>query len=383
MRFLKSNCFKNFVLPASLLSATIIGAGFFSLPYITSKAGWLIALIYLIISPIAFYFLHTMYADIILRSGKKFKFAGFAKIYLGKTAYYLAVLVTIIGSLLTLSIYIILGESFRDIIFPVLPAFQNQISLLWIIGSALIFINPKKMARLEFLITAAMIFIIFLIFISGAANGIEKIREIPMVNLGLIFLPFGPFLFSFSGRSAVPAIIDYGRENKIPAKGLKKVFFWGTIIPALAYFLFIIGIIGISKTITGDSVESITALPYLVAAIIGVLGLLSILSSYIVIGLSTKEIMEKDLNFPKIISNLLIIFSPWILILAGLNNFIEAIAIAGGIFLALEGVLIIMIWKKMNVLKIKDFLFKKRPKGIITQIILFLSFLGIIYAVLF
>jgi hypothetical protein len=228
-----------------------------------------------------------------------------------------------------------------------------------------------------------MIFIIFLIFISGVISGIEKIKEIPMASLSLIFLPFGPFLFSFSGRSAVPAIIDYGQKNKIPAKGLKKIIFWGTIIPALAYLFFILGIIGISKTITSDSVESIMALPYPAAATIGILGLFSILSSYIVIGLSTKEIMEKDLNFPKIISNPIIIFSPWILILAGLNSFIGAITVAGGIFLALEGVLIIMIWKKMNVLEIKDFLFKRRPKGIIVQSILFLSFLGIIYAILF
>lgn len=375
--------FKKIILPASLLTATIIGAGFFSLPYITNKSGWLITLFYLIISPIIFYFLHAMYADIILRSKKKFKFAGFAKIYLGKTAYYLTILTTIAGAILTLSIYIILGESFKNIIFPIIPSFQNQISILWIIGSILIFINLKKMARLEFLITAAMIFIIFLIFISGAINGVEKIKEISMVNLGLIFLPFGPFLFSFSGRSSIPPIVDYCKENKISIKELKKIIFLGTTIPALAYFLFIFGIIGISKIITNDSVKNIASLPFPIAIIIGILGLLSILSSYIVIGLSTKEIMEKDLNFPKIISNTIIIFFPWILILTGLNNFIRAITIAGGIFLALEGVLIILIWKKMNVLKIKDFLFKKKPKKITVQTILFILFLGIIYAILF
>lgn len=378
-----SKNYKNAVLPIALLSATIIGAGVFSLPYATKQSGWIISLVYLVFSTIVFYILHTMYADIILRDEKKYKFAGYARNYLGDGGYYVSILATVLGAIITLSVYIILGESFSQIIFTDSPLLKNSVYIFWIIASTLIFINLKRMARLEFLITAAMVFLIFIIFALGATEGTGKITDLAAINLRFVLIPFGPFLFSFSGRSAIPSLVDYFKENKISFSKIKKVIFWGTFLPAIVYAMFIIGIIGMAKTVTEDSVASIATLPYLMTVIIAITGILSILSSYIMVGLSTKEILEKDLDFPKIWANLIIIFLPIILIEIGLSSFIRAITIAGGIFLAMEGMIIAMIWEKIEDKKIKKVLFKKKLPKILINGIIITFFLGAVYAILF
>jgi len=380
MKVFEGAFYKNTLLPASLLAATIIGAGVFSLPYVVNKAGWAVGLGYLLCSPFIFYFLHAMYADILLRSADDFKFVGFAKYYLGNLAFWLSILATILGSILTLTVYLILAESFIAIIFPAIPTLGYHMSWFWAVSSALIFINIKRMAKMEFLITAAMAVLIFLIFIFGLAKGLNKLAELPATNWSYLFLPFGPALFSFSGRTAIPALIDYYKKNNVPLNNLKKVIFWGTAAPAAVYLMFVVGIIGIAKVITEDSVVSIASLSYGAAAIIGLVGFLSLLSSYAVVGLSVRDILRDDIKFNHILANLIVIAAPILLIYAGFDNFIKVITLAGGIFLALEGMIVVAMWKKAETWGIKNFLFQNKLPSIISYAMLAVFFLGALYA---
>jgi len=383
LNFLNTRKYRETILPASLLSATIIGAGVFSLPYIVSKAGWVIGLGYLLVSPFIFYFLHAMYADIILRSRDDFKFVGYAKYYLGDLAFWLSILATVLGAILTLNAYIILAKSFSSIIFPTLPTFKYNLSWFWMLGSAAIFINIRRMAKIEFFITVAMAVLILLIFVFGLIGNPGRIIELPKYDFALLFLPFGPILFSFSGRTAIPSVIDYYKNNGIPFSNLKKVIFLGTMAPAVIYFMFVVGVIGISKIITSDSVSTINGLPYSLAVIIGITGLLSLLSSYVVIGISVKDILSVDLKIHPLISDLITILAPILLIFMGFNNFIKVITLAGGIFLALEGIVVVAMWRKVETWGLKSFLFKYKIPNIVSYILLTVFFLGILYVAAF
>jgi len=269
--FLRSPVYTQMILPAALLSGTIIGAGVFSLPYVFERAGWVAGIFYLIAGAAVFYFVHVMYADIILRSGESFKFVGYARQYLGELAFWTSILVTVIGSLLTLTVYLVLANKFFEIIFPEAPMINGSLSLFWLISSITIFISVKRMARLEFVITAGMAMIIFLIFIFGIFGNPERLAAMTNINWVWWFLPFGPVLFSMSGRTAVPAVIEYFEANRIPFDKFKRVVFWGTFAPALIYGLFVAGIIGISSVVTEDSIAVFKLLPFLFPAAVGTL----------------------------------------------------------------------------------------------------------------
>ena len=104
--------FKNVILPASLLAGTIIGAGVFALPYVFVKAGILTGLFYLLIFSAVFTLIHLMYADIILRTKENRRFFGYAEIYLGSWGKWPAILITIVGMIFVLTVYLILSVSF-------------------------------------------------------------------------------------------------------------------------------------------------------------------------------------------------------------------------------------------------------------------------------
>lgn len=384
MKFLDGGIYKTTILPAAILSGTIIGAGIFSLPYIFSQAGWIISAVYMLGLSLVFYFVHVMYADILLRSGENFKFVGYAKQYLGELAFWMSILVTVIGSLLTLTAYLVLANNFFNIIFPTIPFFATNISLFWVIASVAVFISIKKMARLEFYITAGMILIIFFIFAFGLLTDPARVAALPQTNWPLAFLPFGAILFSLSGRTAVPALIEYYENNQLPFDNFKRVVFLGTITPAIVYLLFVVGIIGISPIITKDSIAVFASLPFIWPAAIGILGLLSLLSSYIVIGLSIDEILNIDLRVPKLLSRIVVVLVPLAFIFLGFNDFIKVITLAGGIFLALEGIIVVSMWRRVEKLQINQFLFIRRPlPEFIAYILLAIFFLGVLYTAVF
>ena len=379
--FLRSRVYTHKILPAALLSGTIIGAGVFSLPFIFERAGWVAGAFYLVAGTAVFYYIHVMYADIILRSGESFKFVGYARQYLGEAAFWISILVTVIGALLTLTAYLVLANKFFEIIFPGVPMINGSLSLFWLISSITIFISVKRMARLEFLITGGMIAIIFLIFLFGLFGNPERITEMATINWGWWWLPFGPVLFSISGRSAVPAVIEYFEENRIPFDQFKKVIFWGTTVPAIVYGIFVVGVIGIASIITENSIAVFKSLPSVFPAAVGVLGLLSLWSSYIVIGMSVDEILRIDLKIPKIMARLAVVVVPVLFIYAGFNDFIKLIALAGGIFLALEGIIVTAMWQKVEVLGLPRFLFILRPvPRIIPYLLLGVFLVGVIYS---
>ncbi len=113
--------FNQLILPAALLSATIIGAGIFALPFVFQKAGLIAGLFYLLIFSAVFVLIHLRYADIISKTAENHRFAGYAETYLGKSGKWLAILMTIVGMIFTLTVYLILSKSFIAILLPFLP----------------------------------------------------------------------------------------------------------------------------------------------------------------------------------------------------------------------------------------------------------------------
>jgi amino acid permease len=73
-----------YLLAVFTLVGTIIGAGIFGLPFVGSRAGILLTLFYMILVTVVAFFMHTFFAEVILRTKSKLLLPGLTKKYLGK-----------------------------------------------------------------------------------------------------------------------------------------------------------------------------------------------------------------------------------------------------------------------------------------------------------
>jgi amino acid permease len=376
--------YKNLILPASLLAGTIIGAGVFALPFVFVKAGIVTGLFYLMIFCLVFILIHLMYAEVIIKTNAEHRFPGYVKIYLGKYFFGLANLTSVLGLLLTLTIYLVLSLSFWQLILPLNFGISDIIKILifWFLGSLAIFWEVRRIALSEFLITGGIILIILLLFIFGVFHW-GKVITSPIFNFKNIFLPFGVVLFSLAGRVAISTVINYFQKIGQPLIKARRAIIFGTLIPALVYLLFIFGVLGLSAEVSEDAVSGLMGnVNSFILFLIGVFGLVSFWSSYIVIGLDVKNSLKYDLKFPKILAGLIVIFFPLFLFLAGWQNFLFLMGIVGGIFISLEGILISLMWLKTRPVKIDQPIFSKLSP-IIVYFLILVFIVGIMYEIMY
>ncbi len=378
--------YKNLILPAGLLAGTIIGAGIFALPFVVSEAGLIAGLFYLGIFSFVFIIIHLMYAEVILKTQGEHSFPGYAEIYLGKAGFWLATLTSILGMILALTVYLILSASFLGLILPMSFGVSDvlKIIIFWFLSSTAIFLEIKRLAFSEFLITSGIVLIAVLLFVFGSAH-FDKIISATAFNLKNIFLPYGIILFSLAGRVAIPAVINYFQKIKSgsEASAIKKSIILGTIIPAFVYLLFIFGILGLSDTVSEDAVLGlISSVSPLILFLVGIFGLISIWSSYIVAGLDIRNALGLDLKLPKILAGLVVIAAPLLLFLAGFQNFLALVSVIGGVFIAVEGIFIVLMWLKARRVKSEEIIFKK-ISPIIAYILVVVFVGGMIYKLIY
>lgn len=376
--------FKNLLTPAWLLAGAIIGAGIFALPFVFEQAGTLAGLGYLVVFGLVFTVLHLMYADIIAKTGGEHFFSGYAKIYLGNYGFWLAIISSVFGLFLTLIAYLALSASFLNLIFSSAGAMPETFKILifWFLGSLAIFMGVRKMSFLELFITSGVIFISVLLFIFGASH-FGKVAAMPVFNFGNLFFPYGIILFSFSGRVAIPAVINYFKKTNQPVSGAGKSIVLGSLMPAAVYALFVFGILGLSGAVSEDAVSGLigAASPF-VLALVGVFTLVSLWDSYVIVGMDIRDSLLHDLKFSKIISGIMIIFLPILFYFYGLRGFLALAGLVGGIFIAIEGVFICMMWLKSLKLG-NQRIFLKKLSPYVAHFLILVFIVGMVYELVY
>lgn len=324
------------ILQTSLLTGTIIGAGVFSLPFVFSQSGFLLGLFLLVIAAIATILTLLMYADLALRTKGEHRFIGFADIYLGKGVRWLTILMTIVEMLLVLTIYLILSASFSSL-FLSAGSELEKILIFWFIGSFAVFLTLRRVAFLEFLITGGIIAVIGIVFVLSFSN--IEIAKFSTFNISNFLLPLAPLIFAFSGRVAIPSLVMYSREK------VKRAVIAGVAVPAVIYIVFIASVLALSPTVSQDAVNGLVGvLPKGAILLIGVLGILSLFSSYITIGVDIRRSLLVDLKLPAGLRALIVAGAPLGFYFMGFKSFIGLVDFVGGIFLALEGLMIAAMW---------------------------------------
>lgn len=331
----------NPILAAASLIGTIIGAGVFAIPYVVSQSGIFISLFCFIFLGAIVLFLHLFYGEVVLRTEGRHQLTGYAKKYLGEGSKRFVAATTIIGTIGSLLVYIILAGDFLRLVSPFnFSSWQGSL-IFWFFLAVVVFYGIKSIAIFEFLMSAGMAVIFFLIFIFCA----PKIQAANYVffNYRYLFLPFGVLLFSLVGWNSIPEIMDV-LKNK---SHLKKVILYSCLFCLLVYILFGFLVAGVTGPASGRVFEDLA--PFLGHWIIflgGILGLLAVGTSFIISANYLKNTFCYDLGLFSRSAFLLAIGAPMLLFLFGFNAFIPVVGFVGSFMGLAEGAAIVLIYQK-------------------------------------
>jgi len=347
----KMELYKKYIYPIITLSGSIIGVGFFALPYITLKVGIWIMLAYFVTLGFLVILIHIMYAEIAVKTPDFKRFPGFVDFHLGKWLGRLSSVATAVGSFGMLLIYLIVGSDFLANIF--MPVWGGgkilYVFLYFISASIVIYFGIKMISKIE-LGAICFLLIVFLLILIKSFSQI-KIGNFFLSTEGIgiknLFLPYGAVMFALWGTGMIPETEEILRGNK---KSIKKVIIVSILIPAIIYLFFIYLILGITGVNTTQS--AFLGLRNFLGdglVVLGILvGIATTFVGFITTGVTLKKMFVYDLKIKNFHSWVIACFTPLILLLMGLNSFIDLISFIGGVVLGVNGILILLIYKKIT-----------------------------------
>ncbi len=364
-----------FFYAVSILSGTIIGAGLFALPHITMQVGFKVVLFYLLFLGLISICVHHFFGELALKTEDNKRLPGFAEEHLGKRARNIALFSNSLGLLGAVLAYTILGGQFLNgLLEPTLGGSITIYTLIYFgIGSAFVFFGIKAIEKVEFLGVVGFVMVLILILVRGWPEiNMETFLELGEGIRGDLFLPYGVVLFSLWGAALIPEMEEMLKGQK---EKLKKAIPLGILIPIITYIVFIMIVVGITGVNTSD--EAILGLmSYLDNGVVGlavIFGLLATFTSFVALALTLKKILWYDLGFSEKLSWAIITFVPLTLFLLGIDNYIYVISFIGAMLLAIDAILITVMYQKYKPSKYK----------ILTYPIILIFILGVVYNIIY
>jgi len=320
----KFNDLKTFLYPWGVLTNTIIGIGIFALPYAALKVGLPLALLYLAGLGAVVGLIHSMFGELALKTPDYKRLVGFARIHLGRWAQAVAVAISIVGFFGSLLAYIIIGGGFLyQFCAPFLGGSETLYGVVYFaLGALFVYLGIGFISRFEFWGLVLFFMILVLLAVKGMPLISGENFAARTGGAADIFFPYGP--------------------SKVISASMATVFF--------TYLLFIFFIVGIGGAQTAESalIGLQDALGANVAAVLFFLGFITTFSSFIITGLSLKKILAYDLKINKNLAWLITSAVPIALFLSGLRDFMMIFSLIGGVFLAIDGILIILMYQKIR-----------------------------------
>ncbi len=336
---------------ALMLIGMIIGAGIFSLPYSVGKAGIIWGSIHFLIAFFVILKLHILYGNVIYNLPKN-RFLGYVKVLLNKKMERISlvnILFSYYGSLL---IYAILGGFFLFNIFPFLNSFYWSFIFL-AIGGVFVLFNFENISKINFYLTIPLIILMILIsFLFLTKIDFNNFYKLNRFFSSSWFLPYGIFIFSFSGFAVLPDISDFLKNKKesYPFNQLRKTILISQIAVAAVYFLFIFSVLGLFGEEVKENIFS--AVSQILGAkgmyIMSFTGMLAVLTSFLALSQDFKYIYLVDLNF-SLLKSFLLIISPLVVFLFLANQrFVEIMSFVGGLSFGVFGLIVLAMNRKIE-----------------------------------
>lgn len=321
-----------------LLAGATIGAGVFTLPYVASRVGLPLFVVYLGVLGAFVGGTHLLYWRVLQRTGGTARLVGLARQHLGRGLARLAFLAIFLGAAFTLAIYILLGGHFLARVFPLPPDLASL--LFWVGVSIPIAFGLRRFIRVELFIVVLMVL---------AALGVVFTQHLSLHALPFsarvdFFFPFGPLLFALAGWTSIePIVLRYWRPDPARAPHPARTLAIGTTLIGILYAVFVIGIASISTTVTADTFSGLSAVPVWYLVLLFLFGLCALVTSYLPISHEVKNALVEDLKWSRSFALPAVLFFPYVLILIGLDNFLVLVGFVGGLFLAVQYLIILLL----------------------------------------
>ncbi len=332
-----------------VLTGTIIGVGFFALPYLTAQVGLPAMLFYFVVIGGLIALVHWCFGEVALNTPDFLRLPSYSEHYFGKPGKGLAFWISVIGSYGSILAYLVIGGRFlHNILGNILGSGDFIYCIIYFsFGALLVALGTNSVRNISGVdILILLFFILYLAFFGKPYFSISNLLTVsPSWNN--IFLPYGPILFSLWGATMIPEIEEMLGKNK---RYLKKAIVMGVIISIIFYLVFSILVSGITGIDTSDdAISGLKAIFGGQLVFIGsIMGLITTFTSFVAIALTQRKIFNYDLRLTKRISLLLVLVIPLILFIIGFQNFIGIISFFGGVAMGLEGILIMAMYYKIT-----------------------------------
>jgi len=337
-----------FLLATTMLMTTIVGVGMFSLPFVGAQSGFPIAALFLLVLAGIIVTIHLLYGEIVCKTEGRHRLVGYAGHYLGKWGKGIVSISVVVGFYSSLLVYIIVGG---DFLYDILSPFVNLSPIIYnfiffAIGAFAVYFGLKFIAGTDVLMGFFLAAIVILFFYLGFSR--INFDNLTKINWHNTFLPYGAILYSLAGMAAIPEIKDF--FSKKNSNIYKKSIFWGTLIPAILYLVFMFTVIGLTgNETTSEAISGLRTLFGEKVVFFGALfGFLATITSFFSLGLSLKETFICDYKINKNIAWLLVCFVPLLLFAFGFYNFVVIIVLTGALLGAIEGTMIVLIHRKIS-----------------------------------
>lgn len=333
----------NFIKALSVFLGTIIGVGIFGLPYIASKAGFFVVILYFLLITGIIIIIHFFYARICLETKEIHRLPGYVEKYLGENWKKITILVNSFGMTGASIAYLIVGGNFLKFLFA--PHFGgNELTyglIFFCFGAYLIFKGIKNISQIEIFLLFIFFVILFIFFLR--AFPFFNFEYLKTMDWQFIVFPYGVILFSLWGLAIVPELKEILNSDK---NKLRKVQITGILIAAITYLFFIFVILSVCGPDT--SKEAMSGFSGTLGnGVIGlgfIFGIITCFTSFITLGLTLKKTLWYDFGVPKNLSWFIVCFLPLFLYLMELREFIDIISITGALAIGAEGIIIVFLY---------------------------------------
>ncbi len=222
--------------------------------------------------------------------------------------------------------------------------------IFFLIGGVLLWLKLDKIAIINFYLAIPLLgFVVYLLFVC--------LPHIDLKNFYLFsssgkimgdnwFLPYGIWIFSLTGFSAIPEVRDL--FSKLSFRSLKSVILTSSLLAAFFYWLFIIAVLGTSGLATTE--DAFSGIMHTVGKGIivasSLMGFLAVFTSFLVLGMNLKHTFQFDYGINRFLSWLLVLLPPILLFSFGIQELSVILSIVGSLGLGSIGLFIILMARK-------------------------------------
>ena len=324
------------------LIGTIIGASFFTLPYVFNNQNFLVASTFFFLISLLSMYTNYIYSKIIINTHAQHQLPGYSEIYLGRKYKTLVSIMTLLGGLGSNLAYIIIIISFINTIVP--TNFSKEvIAVVFVAIFGISILSIKLFNGSEKYLTSLLV--MFLVFLAVAllwkTTNYSYILFLGNTKTSFYSLPLllAVTLAANTGFEILPEL-----KNTLTKNNIKQTIILNSAIPIILYFGFIIAVL-LSSQIVSENALSGLAINKPIAILGAVVGLLAVTTSYQSLSLVSIGTLVKDFNFSRNISFFIVIILPLILFMLGVNQLVLVVGTVGGLFTAFSHLIVHLIYK--------------------------------------